>query len=119
MYNETTCEKVTGVIVTHLPTKDEESIIFGTDNAVVIYRSFTSNDFTRKGNILYIEVSKIIENISDVIQHQLEPILNIRHDSTRISTGGLRATVQPENKIYLNGVLTGNKIELPYSKIMS
>ena len=48
----------------------------------------------------------------------LEPVLNIRHDSTRKATGGLRATVQPESLIYKNGSLTGDKIELSYNEIM-
>ena len=118
MHNDVTGEKVTGIIVTGLPTNDEESIIFGADKAVVVYRSFSPSDFTREGNTLYIESSKIIEDMDDVIHHQLEPILNIRHDSTRTSTGGLRATIQPENKIYSEGKLTGNKIELSYASIM-
>ena len=52
-------------------------------------------------------------------EFNLEPILNIRHDSTRTATGGLRATVQPENKIYRDSKVIGNKIEIPYDKIMS
>jgi hypothetical protein len=34
MYDERTDTKVTGVIVTDLPSKEEESIIFGSDNAI-------------------------------------------------------------------------------------
>jgi len=119
MYNETTDQPVTGVIVTDLPAKDEQSIIFGSDNAVVVYRTFTPNDFNLEGDTIRIEVSKIIENLADVEEFNLEPVLNIRHDSTRTATGGLRATVQPEDKLYRDGELTGNKIEIPYDKIMS
>jgi len=119
MYNEETGEKVTGVIVTDLPSKDEESIIFGSDDAVVIYKSYSPKDFTLEGDTIKVEVNKIIEDLSDVEEFNLEPVLNIRHDSTRKATGGLRATVQPENLLYKNGSLTGNKIEIPYNKIMS
>jgi hypothetical protein len=119
MFDERTDTKVTGVIVTDLPKNEEESIIFGSDNAVVVYRTFSPKDFIVEENTLYIEVSKIIENMNDVKTFNLEPVLNIRHDSTRTSTGGLRATVQPKTKIYSDTGVTGNKIELSYADIMS
>jgi len=119
MYNEVTDEKVTGVIVTDLPSKDEKSIIFGSDDAVVIYRTYSPKDFSLEGDTVKVEVSKIIEDLSDVEEFNAEPVLNIRHDSTRKATGGLRATVQPENLLYKEGGLTGNKIELSYNEIMN
>ncbi len=118
MYNEEEDKKVTGVVVTELPSKDEESIIFGSDNAVVIYKSFTPNDFSLEGDIIRVKVSKIIEDLNDVKEFNIEPILNIRHDSTRAATGGLRATVQPENKVYKGGKVSGDKIELKYNDII-
>lgn len=119
MYNDITKTKVSGILVTDLPDKEEESIIFGSDKAVVIYKTYTESDFTQQGDNLIIKVSKIIENMEDVIEYDLEPVLNIRHDSTRSATGGLRATVQPKNLLYKDGAITGNKIELQYSDIMS
>ncbi len=117
MYNDVTNTKVSGVLVTDLPDKEEESIIFGSDKAVVIYKTYTESDFTQQGDNLIIKVSKIIENMEDVIEYDLEPVLNIRHDSTRSATGGLRATVQPKNLLYRDGAVTGNKIELSYNDI--
>jgi len=119
MYNEETNTKVTGVIVTDLPSKDEKSIIFGSDDAVVIYRTYSPKDFSLEGDTINVEVSKIIEDLNDVEEFNAEPVLNIRHDSTRKATGGLRATVQPENLLYRNGNLTGNRIELSYNEIMN
>lgn len=119
MYNEITKTKVSGIIVTDLPTNDENEIIFGSDKAIIIYRSYSPSDFELKENTLYIKVSKILEDIADVEEFDLEPVLNIRHDSTRASTGGLRATVQPKNKLYSDDQLTGNKIELSYNDIVS
>ena len=98
---------------------DENEIIFGSDKAIIIYRSYSPSDFELKENTLYIKVSKILEDIADVEEFDLEPVLNIRHDSTRASTGGLRATVQPKNKLYSDDQLTGNKIELSYNDIIS
>jgi hypothetical protein len=118
MYNEETDRKVTGVIVTDLPSKDEESIVFGSDDAVVVYKTYTPKDFNLEGDTITVEVSKIIEDMDDVKEFNAEPVLNIRHDSTRKATGGLRATVQPENLLYKNGNLTGDKIELSYNEII-
>jgi hypothetical protein len=119
MYNDITKSKISGVLVTDLPNKEEESIIFGSDNAVVIYRTYTESDFNQQGDDLIITVSKIIENMEDVVEYNLEPVLNVRHDSTRSATGGLRATVQPKNLLYKDGDITGNKIELSYNDIVS
>ena len=119
MYNDTTKSKISGVLVTDLPNKEEESIIFGSDNAVVIYRTYTESDFNQQGDDLIITVSKIIENMEDIVEYNLEPVLNVRHDSTRSATGGLRATVQPKNLLYKDGDVTGNKIELSYNDIVS
>ena len=119
IYNQETGEKVSGVIVTDLPSKEEQSIIFGSDNAVVIYKTYSPKDFTLEGDTVKVEVTKIIENMDDVEKFNLDPVLNIRHDSTRTATGGLRATVQPKDLLYKNDALTGGKIELSYNDIMS
>jgi len=118
MYNETIGKKITGIVVTDLPESEEKSIIFGSDDAVVVYRTYTPKDFSLEGDTIKVEVSKIIEDMDDVEEFNLEPVLNIRHDSTRSSTGGLRALVQPKIKIYNNGQLRGDKIELSYNEIM-
>ena len=119
MYNKNTGSKVTGIIVTDLPSTSAESIIFGSDKATVIYRSFTPSDFKLEGDTLYITVSKIISNLKEVYEYNLEPVLNIRHDSTRQATGGLRAIAQPKAEVYSDEGITGNKIELSYNDIMS
>ena len=118
MFNKQTQQKVAGVIVTDLPDDDTDSIIFGSDNAVVIYRTFSPKDFSLEGDTLRINVSKIIEDTQDVEKFNLQPVLRIRHDSTRSATGGLRALVQPENTLYKDGKLKGSNIELSYNEIV-
>jgi len=118
MYNKETKSKVSGVIVLDLPESEEELIIFGSDNSVVIYKTYSPQDFTLKGDTIYVEVSKVLENMVDIEEYDLEPLLNIRHDSTRNITGGLRATVVPKKQVYPKGDLSGNKIELTYKEIM-
>lgn len=119
MYNDETNQPISGVIVTDLPSKEEGSIIFGSDDAVVVYKTFLPSDFELKGDNLNVKVTKIITDMGDIEKFNLEPVVNIRRDITRTATGGLRATVQPENLLYRDGKLTGNKVELTYNEIMN
>ena len=118
MFNDETNKPVTGVIVTNLPTKDEQSIIFGSDNAVVIYKTYLPSDFNLQGENLNVKVNNIITDLKQIEELNLEPVLNIRRDVTRTATGGIRATVQPEKLLYRDGQLTGDKMELSYNQIM-
>ena len=118
MFNDETNKPVTGVIVTDLPTKDEQSIIFGSDNAVVIYKTYLPSDFDLQGENLNVKVNNIITDLKQIEELNLEPVLNIRRDVTRTATGGIRATVQPEKLLYRDGQLTGDKMELSYNQIM-
>ena len=118
MFNDETNKPVTGVIVTDLPTKDEQSIIFGSDNAVVIYKTYLPSDFDLQGVNLNVKVNNIITDLKQIEELNLEPVLNIRRDVTRTATGGIRATVQPEKLLYRDGQLTGDKMELSYNQIM-
>ena len=122
MWDEVNNKKVTGVIVNDLPNDEAEDIIFGTDNAKVVYQSFDTVDpeqiYKLKGDTLTVKVTKILEDMDDVKKYQLQPVLNIRQDSTRSSTGGIRSTVVPYNKAFKDGTLTGDKIELSYNEIM-
>lgn len=110
--------KLGGVVVTDLPDKEEQSIIFGPDNAQVVYRTFRPSDFNTKGDTLYIDVTKILTDMEDIEKYNLQPVLKIRHDSTRASTKGLRSVVQPYNKVYRDGSIAGNVKEIPFSDII-
>ena len=118
MFNDETNKPVTGVIVTDLPVKDEQSIIFGSDNTVVIYKTYLPSDFDLQGENLNVKVNNIITDLKQIEELNLEPVLNIRRDVTRTATGGIRATVQPEKLLYRDGQLTGDKMELSYNQIM-
>lgn len=119
MYDTNTDKKISGVIVTDLPDKEENSIIFGSDNAVVIYGTYTDNSFKLVGDDLIISVGKILIDWSDIEKYNLEPVLNIRHDSTRQGQRGLRSIVEPEILVYKGkDKPTGNRIELSYNELM-
>ena len=109
MYDTNTDKKISGVIVTDLPDKEENSIIFGSDNAVVIYGTYLDSSFKLEGENLIIKVGKILEDLDDVAKFNLEPVLNIRHDSI----------VEPEINVYKGGDKpTGNRIELSYNELI-
>jgi len=119
MYDTNTNKKISGVIVTDLPDKEENSIIFGSDNAVVIYGTYLDSSFKLEGENLIIKVGKILENLDDVAEFNLEPVLNIRHDSTRQGQRGLRSIVEPEIMVYKGGDKpTGNRIEISYNELI-
>ena len=113
------CAGVKPLIVTDLPDREESSIIFGSDNVVVIYGTYLDSSFKLEGENLIVKVGKILENLDDVEEFNLEPVLNIRHDSTRQSQRGLRSIVEPENKVYKGGDKpTGNRIEVSYNELI-
>tara|TARA_Y100000361_G_scaffold62182_1_gene54632 strand:- start:1307 stop:2437 length:1131 start_codon:yes stop_codon:yes gene_type:complete len=119
MYDTNTDKKVSGVIVTDLPDREENSIIFGSDNVVVIYGTYLDSSFELKGEDLIVKVGKILENLDDVEEFNLEPVLNIRHDSTRQAQRGLRSIVEPEILVYKGGDKpTGNRIEISYNELI-
>ena len=49
MYDTETGKKISGVIVTDLPDREEKSIIFGSDECVVVYGTYKDSDFELKG----------------------------------------------------------------------
>ncbi len=119
MYDTNTDKKISGVIVTDLPDKEENSIIFGSDDAVVIYGTYTDNSFKLEGKDLIVTVGKILTDMGDVEEYNLEPVLNIRHDSTRQGQRGLRSIVEPEILVYKGGDKpTGNRIEVSYNELI-
>ena len=119
MYDTNTDKKISGVIVTDLPDKEENSIIFGSDNAVVIYGTYTDKSFELRGKDLIIKVGKILTDMGDVEEYNLEPVLNIRYDSTRQGQRGLRSIVEPEILVYKGGDKpTGNRIEISYNELI-
>ena len=66
MYDTNTNKKISGVIVTDLPDREESSIIFGSDNVVVIYGTYLDSSFKLEGDDLIVKVGKILENLDDV-----------------------------------------------------
>lgn len=119
LYNPKTNEEYGGIIITGLDKSDINSIVFGTDTpkTVVVKETFDEGDFLLSGKVLTVTVHDLLTDIKDVEGSKYEPILVIRHDSTRTATYGLRPIVYNKDFAYKGNELKGNKIELPFSKI--
>lgn len=120
LYNPKTKEEYGGIIITGLDKSDINSIVFGTDTpkTVVVKETFDEGDFSLSGKVLTVNVHDLLTDIKDIEGSKYEPILVIRHDSTRTATYGLRPIVYNKDFAYKGGnELKGNKIELPFSKI--
>ena len=120
LYNPQTDEEYGGIIITGLDKTDLNSIVFGSDTpkTVVVKETFDESDFSLSGTTLTITVHDLLTDIKDIEGTKYEPILVVRHDSTRTATGGLRPVVYNKDFAYgEDNKLKGNKIELPFSKI--
>ena len=119
LYNPKTKEEYGGIIITGLDKSDMDSIVFGSDNpkTVIVKETFDDGDFSLNGNTLTITVHDLLTDIKDIEGTKYEPILVIRHDSTRTATSGLRPVVYNKDFAYKGDELKGNKIELPFNKI--
>ena len=119
LYNPKTKEEYSGVIITGLDKSDMNAICFGTDDpkTVIVKETFDDSDFDLKGKVLTITVHGLLTDLKDIDGTSYEPILVIRHDSTRTATLGLRPIVYTKEKVYKDDKITGNRIELPFSKI--
>lgn len=119
LYNPKTKQEYGGIIITGLDKSDVSSIVFGTDNpkTVVVKETFDDSDFELKGNTLTVTVHDLLTDIKDIEGSKYEPILVVRHDSTRTATYGLRPIVYNKDFAYKGNELKGNKLELPFNKI--
>jgi hypothetical protein len=119
LYNPKTKQEYSGIIITGLNKDDIASICFGTDNpkTVVVKETFDDSDFELKGTTLTVTVHGLLTDIKDIEGTNYEPVLVIRHDSTRTATSGLRPIIYTKEKVYKDDAVTGNRIELPFDKI--
>jgi len=119
LYNPSTKQEYSGIIITDLDNKDMSSIVFGSDKpqTVVVKETFDESDFTLKGKVLTISVDNLATSLEDIVGTKYEPVLVVRHDSTRTATAGLRPIVYTRESVYKGDKVSGNRIELSYNKI--
>lgn len=117
------------IFITEVPQfKDEnyvKKVIFGSDNAVVVQRTFSDNDFkyNESSNVLNISVTKIITNLSEVSEDDL-PILEFeRNASKATSTEGYKGRgivlrISPQERL-AKSTSKANNLVLTYNQAIS
>lgn len=120
-YNPKTNDDYGGVVITDLPSDDNDEIMFGNDvpKTAIISHTFKPSDFTMiDDDVLQIKSGMIFESVADVIGTDDEPVLMVRHDTKYIGSNGLRAVVFKKIRVYTaDGVLRGGKKEISYNDL--
>jgi hypothetical protein len=118
LYNPSTNQILSKVIVTNAPETDNDSIIFGKDNPKTIvikedFERFTNYTFTN--NILTINCDKIYTSVDDVMGTNDEPVFAF---SNHIGQSyGIEFRVFSKGALYSEDKLKGSKAEIDYNNI--
>jgi hypothetical protein len=118
LYNPSTNQILSKVIVTNAPETDNDSIIFGKDNPKTIvikedFERFTNYTFTN--NILTINCDKIYTSVDDVMNTNDEPVFAF---SNHIGQSyGIEFRVFSKGALYSEDKLKGSKAEIDYNNI--
>jgi hypothetical protein len=118
LYDSSTNQILSKVIVTNAPETDNDSIIFGKDNpkTIVIKEDFERfTNYTFENNILTITCDKIYTSLDDVMGTNDEPIFAF---SNHIGQSyGIEFRVFSKGALYSEDKLKGSKAEIDYNNI--
>jgi hypothetical protein len=129
MWNPNNDKPYGRIFVTDVPGLTDEqtlkSIAFGKDNAIIIQKTFTENDFkfNENTNILNITVSNIIESLDDFEEEDL-PILEFERNASKATKlegpfgRGIILRISPKGRA-LNSSSKANNLILSYNDVMS
>jgi hypothetical protein len=129
MWNPSNDKPYGRIFVTDVPGLTDEqtlkSIAFGKDNAIIIQKTFTENDFkfNENTNILNITVSNIIESLDDFEEEDL-PILEFERNASKATKlegpfgRGIILRISPKGRA-LNASSKANNLILSYNDVMS
>jgi len=108
------------VFIKNAPRLDIESLAFGPDNADVVQRTFTPNDFKVKGDTLYITSTKNYEQVEDFKEEDY-PILQLERNASKATqTQGLTGRGITIRTVPASAMKTGgkaNNLIIDYNKI--
>jgi len=108
------------VFIKNAPRLDIESLAFGPDNADVVQRTFTPNDFKVEGNTLYITSTKNYEQVKDFKEEDY-PILQLERNASKATqTQGLTGRGITIRTVPASAMKTGgkaNNLIIDYNKI--
>jgi hypothetical protein len=109
-------DKVIGrVIVKGLPEEDIDEIIFGSDNSIVVVRTFSPSDIKKEGDKIIIKASKIYENPEQIRGSNDEPILALGNHIRKPL--GIELRVFTKWSLYRDEKPIGSNVEINFNDI--
>ena len=101
--------------------KDTYSMAFGEDDAEIVQRSFTDEDFKLDGNILSVHASKTMKDLDDFEEEDL-PVLEFERNASKATQTegpfgrGIIMRTSPKKR-YLKATGRANNLVLDYDKL--
>ena len=114
MFDPTTGDRVTKVIVPDFPMDDIEGWVFGpeTPKVIVVSRTWKESDFSLNGDTITVQASHIYKNLEDLETEGMDPVFYIaQHVGT---STGLDFRIVPSKM----GNISANARELSYNEVM-
>jgi hypothetical protein len=114
MFDPTTGDRVTKVIVPDFPMEDVENWVFGpeTPKVIVVSRTWSEEDFSLDDNTITVQASHIYKDLADLETDKMDPVFYIaQHVGTPT---GLDFRIVPSKM----GNISANARELSYNEIM-
>jgi len=114
MFDPTTDDRVTKVIVPDFPMDDIEGWVFGpeTPKVIVVSRTWKESDFSISGDTITVQASHIYKNLEDLETEGMDPVFYIaQHVGT---STGLDFRIVPSKM----GNISANARELSYNDVM-
>jgi hypothetical protein len=117
------------VFITNVPQfSDEEyikKVIFGVDNAMIVQKTFTDNDFkyNESSNVLTISVTKTITSLDEISEDEL-PILEFERNASKATAlegykgRGIILRISPQERA-LKSTTRANNLTLTYNQAIS
>lgn len=119
LYNPTTNQTLSKVVVTNIPETDNNSIIFGKEDnpkTIVVKEDFENfTNYTFNNNILTINCDKIYTSVDDIMNTNDEPVFAF---SNHIGQAyGIEFRVFSKGALYNEDKLKGSSAEVDYNNI--
>ena len=115
MFDPSTDERITKVIIPDFPTDDVESWVFGPEKpkTIVVSKTWDVEDFSLDGDTITAKASHIYKDLDELEKDQMDPVFYIaQHIGT---STGLDFRIVPSKM----GNISANAREMSYKEIMS
>lgn len=115
MFDPSTGERITKVIIPDFPTDDVENWVFGPEKpkTIIVSKTWNAEDFSLEGDTITAKASHIYKDLGELEKDQMDPVFYIaQHIGT---STGLDFRIVPSKM----GNISANAREMSYNEIMS